>query len=605
MTSKSDLFVNPKTKLRMNKDKKLVYINKSNIDIVYDDKYNPKNHSVLILSITNNILDYYKNYVFFIEDMEKKFGKISAFTGGNNFRHSDNQVSPSTHKKLLDHIKSYKNNFDYHIFPDQDLDIKNRIHALAEYRETVFEKAIDKYGTDFDYVIMFDTDTYGLNVDHIVKSLSIKNDWSCISGNLRYWKQAFYYDELALREFGEDYNIKNSHTDFDRYYGVNSDWIDTFKVFNTWLKVKAAFGGLSIYKTKELLDIKKKHKKLYDLKKFPKYTAEHIALCSELKENILISPLISFETYSIMEKQMRQTAFVPRDAGFFSVFNFLIGTISAGEKTYPYWNKEELLKLHKNNEHFAYWTDKPNCWFDYFEPISYFSGDQSHILGHYIAYPRYSGENCDKKFRIPKDTAELMRTNPKEFDKWRKDTHEFYKNIIKFKPEITDVVEDFWSSSFKSDENIIGVHYRHPSHFVESGKIYLTQYFDIIDSIIEEFPDTKIFLASDSQFGIYSFIEKYPDKVKYFKDIDRLTMAEFLEWSFSLAEGKADHVGFVNGKGFELHHKRVNVKNNKQMTIDLLKEVLCLSKCNQLVNTVSNIPLAISYINPEIKIFTL
>ena len=82
-------------------------------------------------------------------------------------------------------------------------------------------------------------------------------------------------------------------------------------------------------------------------------------------------------------------------------------------------------------------------------------------------------------------------------------------------------------------------------------------------------------------------------------------MAEFLHWAFGLADGKADHVGFINGKGYELHHKRVKQNNNKKMTIDLLKEVLCLSKCNQLINNISNIPLAISYINPNIEIITL
>jgi hypothetical protein len=60
-----------------------------------------------------------------------------------------------------------------------------------------------------------------------------------------------------------------------------------------------------------------------------------------------------------------------------------------------------------------------------------------------------------------------------------------------------------------------------------------------------------------------------------------------------------------NGKGFELHHKRINSKNNYKITLDLLKEVLLLSKCNQLINNVSNIPFAISYINPEIEIITL
>jgi hypothetical protein len=583
---------------------KLQYYNDPNIDILYNDSYEPKNDKILILAITNNIVDPYRGLCSFFDDMTKIFGKVSVFLGANNFEHKTHNVPKDIQPSLLNHIKSIKDNVDFEIFKDEKLNIKNRIPALANYRENVFDLATQRFGKEYDYVIVFDTDTYGINVNNIVKSLSIKNEWSCISGHLRYYKQPFYYDELALRRIGNDYNIKKLHPTFDLYYGVNGNWISEYKVFNAWHKVKAAFGGLSIYKMEELLKIKEKGK-LYNIKRFPKYTAEHIALCAQLPNDILISPLINFETRAVMENDMTSSAFVPRDAGFFSVFNFLVGTIATGHKTYPYWNKEELLKIHKTNQHFAYWTTKDNCWFDYFEPVKYYDSDEVHELGYHLTYPRYSGEKCDEKFRIPSETAKLMRTNPEEFQEWRNNTHAFYKKIIKFRKEILEIVENFWNDNFKEEDEIIGIHYRHPSHFVESGKIYLEQYFKEVDNIISNSPNAKIFLASDSQFGIYSFIERYGDRVKYFKDVDRLTMAEFLEWAFSMAEGRADHVGFINGKGHELHHKRVSKEDNKKLTIDLLKEVLCLSKCNHLVNTVSNIPLAISYINPNIKIITL
>lgn len=298
------------------------------------------------------------------------------------------------------------------------------------------------------------------------------------------------------------------------------------------------------------------------------------------------------------------TAFVPRDAGFFSVFNFYIGVLTQGLKSYPLWNKQELLNLHRTNNHFAYWTDSYNCWFDYFEPIQFFENDTTHTSNQYLQLTRYSGEYGPDEFRIPAITKDLLKGDKNRFDKWRNNTHQFYKAFIKFKPEILDSVSKIWGDHF-SDNNVIGVHYRHPSHFIESGKIYLEDYFIQIDAILEKYPDSKIFLASDSQFGIYSFTEKYPNKVVYIQDIDRLSMAEFLHWSFGLADGKADHVGFINGKGYELHHKRVGQKNNKKMTIDLLKEVLCLSNCNQIINNISNIPLAISYINPKVEIITL
>lgn len=299
------------------------------------------------------------------------------------------------------------------------------------------------------------------------------------------------------------------------------------------------------------------------------------------------------------------TAFVPRDAGFFSVFNFYIGTIVSGSRSYPLFNKKELLKLHGKNEHFAYWTDNYNCWFDYFEPVEFYPGDDTHRTNKYLNLPRYCGDQSSEEFRIPTKTKALLKNDYQKFQEWRDFVHNIYIEKIKIQQSILNEIDNFWNSSFNTDINIIGVHYRHPSHFIESGKVYLEEYFNIIDAILSQHPDSKIFLASDSQFGIFAFLEKYGNKVCYIKDIDRLSMSEFLHWCFGLAEGSADHVGFINGKGYELHHSRIDRSDNKKMTIDLLKEVLCLSKCNQLINTISNISLAISYINPKIEMLTI
>lgn len=296
--------------------------------------------------------------------------------------------------------------------------------------------------------------------------------------------------------------------------------------------------------------------------------------------------------------------FVPRDAGFFSVFNFLVGSITTGVRIYPFFNKEEFLRLNNGiNEHFCYWTENDNCWFDYFEPIKFSDDDTSHTDERYKQFQRDRGENGPVEFRIPKDTHKLIQDTSR-FQEWRKNTHKFYTKYIKLKPEILDIVDKFWDASISSTK-VIGVHYRHPSHFIESGKIYLEQYFDKIDTILVSQPDAQIFLATDSNFGIYAFKEKYGDKIFFIENIERLSMSEFLHWCFSLAEGVVDGVGFINGKGFELHHKRVNISNNYKMTVDLLCEVLCLSRCDYLVHTTSNVALSISYINPGLELISL
>jgi hypothetical protein len=457
-------------------------------------------------------------------------------------------------------------------------------------------------------VIVFDSDLASyISVDGIIKSISLDTPWSCISANCTYANTNLYYDELALRLQGDSTDIFNIHPKIKEYYGLNQKWLECFRIFNNWTQVDSAFGCLAIYKMKELLEIYNKYGSLYDVKNYPPYTAEHISLHNKLSDKQLISPLINHSNKIYIEDNMINvpTAFVPRDAGFFSVFNFYIGTLTQGLKSYPLWNKDELLNIHRTNDHFAYWTENYNCWFDYFEPIKFSPDDAIHTSDTYLKLPRYSGEQGPDEFRLPAVTKQLLKGDKEKFKEWRTNVHQFFKTFIKFKSEIIDSIDNLWSKNFSDSQNIIGIHYRHPSHFIESGKIYLEDYFNQADKILEKYPDSKIFLASDSQFGIYSFLERYGDKVIYIKDIDRLSMAEFLHWAFGLADGVADHVGFINGKGYELHHKRVKEKNNKKMTIDLLKEVLCLSRCNQLINNISNIPLAISYMNPNIEIITL
>ena len=46
--------------------------------------------------------------------------------------------------------------------------------------------------------------------------------------------------------------------------------------------------------------------------------------------------------------------FIPRDAGFFSVFNFIAGELYDGRRVYPLFELEEYLKYRSENRHFAY-----------------------------------------------------------------------------------------------------------------------------------------------------------------------------------------------------------------------------------------------------------
>lgn len=299
---------------------------------------------------------------------------------------------------------------------------------------------------------------------------------------------------------------------------------------------------------------------------------------------------------------MNKKVFIPRDAGFFSVFNFLIGCLHNGDMVYPYFNKKTFLKIRRQNDHFKYWTDSENCWFDFFDPIKFNENDNTHYEGNFGSYMFTGGEEAPKEFRIPEETKKLI--NDKErFESWRKEINSTYNKFIKINSNIDFQVNDFINCN--SLNNSIGVHYRHPSHFIESGKVYLKQYFDEINKIIETNNNIKIFIASDNDFGISAFKKEYGSLVSYYENINRISMDQFLEWAFSLGSGKPDIVGFINGKGYELHHLQDSSLNNYKNTCDLLKETITLSKCQYLIHSLSNISTAISYINPKINMINI
>lgn len=575
---------------------------KSNVKILIDKTVNISDKKILVLSLTRNC-SYSIVYIEkFIKDLILVFGDNVKFCFFSN-NNVDNTFS------LLDDLsKKYGEQISIVKHRNENITKDNRISRFATYRNIVTKQGFEIFGEDFDYVIVFDSDLHDvIPIDAVVDSLKIKSpNWSCVSGNHCYFASSYYYDELALRFHNDPIGIKEKFTKFDEFYGHSEHWLDKLHIINEYLDVKSAFGGLCIYKGPEIVNLLKTGD-LYNISNMPEYTAEHIPLNLRLKNKILINPNIKYTNSINLEGKMYNTpiAFVPRDAGFFSVFNFYMGCLASGIRAYPFFNKDVFLKMNNNkNEHFCYWTDKENCWFDYFEPVSFFDNDNNHIDGKYKMFPKHKGELAPVEFRIPKDTHNLIQ-DKERFKEWRKYVNNFYKHHIRYSKTILSKVDEFFAKNFNLSEPIIGVHYRHPSHFVESGKVYLEQYFSKIDAILKDRPNSQIFLATDSNFGIYAFSERYKNKIKFIDDIERLSMSEFLQWCFSLADGKADEVGFINGKGFELHHKRVSEPDNKKLTIDLLSEVICLSKCNYLVHTTSNIALAISYMNPDLELISL
>jgi hypothetical protein len=589
----------------------------SSINILDGEKISDKDISkykkskVLVLSIVKNCVGSYQYIKTFIEQLQQKTDKTCFYYLTNNNIDRTIQVL----KKWSDNNKNIagKNIENEQIITVFNNGIiGNRINKFAEYRTQCLLGAIDHFGEDFDYLIVFDSDLYDfIPTDKIFESMNIEKKWSVISGNMTYKKSSCHYDQLALRAIDEDDNISTLYPNFTKFYGRSQQWLNKIYIINNMVEVKSAFGGISIYNFKEIVDLLKVDNFPYDVSQYPEGTCEHIALSNKLPNKKFVSGDISYQNNTSIEGSLvsNPKIFIPRDAGFFSVFNFYVGSLTRGSRIYPLFNKEAFMKLHKQNAHFSYWTDKFNCWFDYFEPVSFYDNDNTHSSIDSITKIRgleiTVGEIAPKEFTHPA-SSEALLNDRENFSKWRHYVHGIYSRYIKFDQAIMNDANSFWTENIGTNK-AIGVHYRHPSHSCESGNIYLKQYFEEIDNILQKEPESNIFLASDNMLGILAFKDRYGDKIKYIQDIDRLDMDNLLSWAYELAKGKkADVVGMINGKGFELQHiAAANNTGSKKMTTDLFKEVICLSKCNHLIHTVSNIPLAISYMNPNLQMITI
>ena len=303
--------------------------------------------------------------------------------------------------------------------------------------------------------------------------------------------------------------------------------------------------------------------------------------------------------------------FIPRDAGFFSVFNFLMGLLYMGTKAYPYYNKQVFMMRNGVNKHFCYWTDKENAWMDYFMPLDDEHEDitKSMYKDDARRVKIVSGEDAPCEFRSPFFIKMLM-TNRDLWSLWRHRVHDVYNKHIRVTDKIQERVDRFWKANVDSSGHkhyVIGVHFRHPSHYVEGGKIFFADYFRKIEQIINTIPDTdiyvKIFIASDTEWGIMAFKHHYKwVSPFYMQDIERCSVDNLLEWGYARGEGKSDDMDFINGVGYQYHYtKCAGQEFNARHGQDVLCEVLALSRCDCVVHTVSNIALAVSYMNPNIE----
>lgn len=556
--------------------------------------------SILVVGLVRNISPNIKYVKDLIYDLKKAFKKVCFFFYHNNS--TDNSVSLLKQWMSEDSDVSgvFADSTSITVIDSETHTIGNRIPMFARMRNENISAAIKHFGKEFDVLLMSNTDLVDkVDIQGITKSLSLQEPWSIICGNCCFQNSYFHYDAYALRLLQDPIDVRELYPDFDRYYGWSTLWMDKFHVFDGWTKVRSGFGDMCLINMSTLLEL---HDKLAGeickVDDSNPHTCELISMCDTIGGNVWISPYLVYP--ATMKLETEPCCFIPRDAGFFSVFNFFLGALIAGQRLYPYYNKKAFQDVHKENKHFCYWSGRDNSWFDYFEPVSFFKGDNIHEGYEYTKYRISHGEAAGGEFRNPIVYGKMMNS-PELWKPWRKMVNSVVRKYIHIKEHIIDAVDDFWVIN-NLGNNVIGVHYRHPSHYVESGKVFLRDYFEKIDTILLEHPAAKIFLATDNELGLMAFSHRYNGRVTYIPEVTRVEVDNILEWAH---EKKGDIMDFVDGRGYQLHYTLCGSERGSKAGEDILKEVLCLSKCKWFVHVISNVALAVSYFNPDLDMHTV
>jgi hypothetical protein len=265
--------------------------NKANVDITTTSSTENinklKKQKVLVLSLIKDCSKSITHIINVINDLKLYFLQVDFYYVSNN--NSDNCSD------ILQEYSKINDHFHGITYQRQKISIEDRIILLSSYRDLSFSLAIQHYGKGYDYVIVFDSDLI-MNIDilPLINSLSIKQSWSCISGNYCYFQSQYYYDQLALRFINEPIDITSTHPNFKTHYGRSINWLKNLYIFKSWQSVDSCFGGISIYHMDELLDIFTQQKTLYSVSKLPPYTCEHTALCLKLSNLKLINPDIYY-----------------------------------------------------------------------------------------------------------------------------------------------------------------------------------------------------------------------------------------------------------------------------------------------------------------------
>ncbi len=260
---------------------------------------------------------------------------------------------------------------------------------------------------------------------------------------------------------------------------------------------------------------------------------------------------------------------------------------------------QSIIHYEKNlNSVFVDWTDEffpykddpyENGWDIFFEPIpsAHTSSPKGELEKVHIDSTSVHHELHDQCCVAP-----WVAYN--EYLPYRKFVHEKIEKYIRFKPNVSQAIDTFYAEKM-AGSLCIGVHARlakaHTS--LVPGKVLpeLNDYFNEVDKLLSKNPSSnvKIFVASDSHFGVQKFKERYGDKVIH---ID----------AYRAAKEQDPCILYTSGAFFKENKNIWHDKKHRSFGgLTTILDCVLLSKCTYLIHTTSNLAFFATYYNPEIS----
>jgi hypothetical protein len=581
---------------KLSHDRALVSPENRKIFLLRDDniKTSTKDYNnmrILWISTLSNVekqIPIFKNLYY---DLASKVSVLKCFILTNN--NQDNTVNL---------LQDWANIGEIYVQVIDDAYSLFKNHYISSVRNQCFQNAKSHFGQEFDALLMIDGNlSQQITADKILSSFDLDEAWDIVCANPVFQKSTYHFDVESLRLTDEDLDIRKQYRYYDKFKPKKQLYsIDKFYSFDTWYRIQAAFGDIMIM-----------HPKVFRLDQICSEQVDErstLSLCTKFR-NVFINPALTYETDVHIEGFLtpKPCLFIPRDAGFFSVFNYLLGTIAQGIRVYPYYNKDSIQERNKHTlKHFCYTDDlTQNSWFLCFEPIKYYPSDETHANKDILSFNVTQGEQAAPEFKHPNITRALY--SKPEFSTWRKEVSKFYKKYIRPNASIIQKVDAIMSEL--KDDIVIGILYRHPAHSCEQKSVaFFRDYFSKIDEILQAYPSAKIYVTTDTDIAIYAFLDRYgSDIVHYDPDCKRSDCDNIIDWAIARGQGRTDSLGLIDGKGYEFHNRccEMSSVDRVQHTKDIVTNVLCLSRCHYLIFQESNIALAVSYMNPDINMILL